>query len=212
MKQWIKSHFWPIYALMRFIVNRNSYFHRSGWVKSVQLGRPSDAVGNPVPWMNYAVIHFLQGRLNKSMKMFEYGSGYSTAFYAKYVEVVYSVEFDKRWYDLVREGVPQNAKVNYVPLDENGFYARAIEIPAELFHIVIVDGRDRFNCFRASIAHLHPAGVVLLDDSYRQDYQPIFKLAKELGFREITLEGLATGDDRFDQTTLFYRDGNCLAI
>lgn len=212
MKQWIKAHFWPLYAFMRFIVNKNSYFHRSGWVKSVQTGHPSDAEGNPVPWMNYAVIHFLQARLNKTMKLFEYGSGYSTAFYAKYVDAVFSVEFDPQWVELVRKNLPDNASVNYVSLDENGLYARAIETPSEQFHIVIVDGRDRFHCFNESLKHLHPQGVLVLDDSHRKDYQPIFQLAKESGFRELTLEGLATGDDRFDQTTIFYRDGNCLGI
>jgi protein-L-isoaspartate O-methyltransferase len=40
----------------------------------------------------------LERRLNKTLSVFEYGSGYSTLFYARCARSVISVEYDQAWY------------------------------------------------------------------------------------------------------------------
>lgn len=71
---------------------------------SLAEGRPVDSVANAIPWMNYNAIEFLDERLNKNLTLFEFGSGYSTYFYASRVKAVVSVEYDDRWYQLVSAG------------------------------------------------------------------------------------------------------------
>src|SRR5437016_5174452 len=53
-----------------------------GWSKSNRLGLPLAADGSPLPWYTYSAIHFLEPRLRDDLKVFEYGSGHSTLWYA----------------------------------------------------------------------------------------------------------------------------------
>ena len=43
---------------------------------------PIDKNSNPLPWVTYGFIDFISERLNKSIDVFEYGSGNSTLWYA----------------------------------------------------------------------------------------------------------------------------------
>ncbi|MDD5218185.1 MAG: hypothetical protein PHN49_00610 [Candidatus Omnitrophica bacterium] len=53
------------------------------------------------PWLTYAAIEFLEQVLTSEMRLFEYGAGGSTLFYAGKVREVFSVEHDRRWYEKV---------------------------------------------------------------------------------------------------------------
>lgn len=63
-----------------------------------------------IPWMCFSVIQFLEKWLKKDMVVFEYGSGGSSLFLAKRVQVVYSVEHDPRWFTEVQQSLPNEAK------------------------------------------------------------------------------------------------------
>ncbi|HWN47408.1 MAG TPA: hypothetical protein VNM71_08615, partial [Steroidobacteraceae bacterium] len=96
--------------------------------------------------MNYAVVAFLERRLNKTLSVFEYGSGYSTLFYARRVRNVISVEYDQAWIASIGPRLPPNASVLFVPDDVDGDYCRAIARSGDSFDVVVVDGKDRENC------------------------------------------------------------------
>lgn len=53
------------------------------------------------PWITFAAFDFLKQILTKEMRVFEYGSGGSTVYYAKRVKEVISVEHDQLWNDKV---------------------------------------------------------------------------------------------------------------
>ena len=57
---------------------KDGYLREQGWFRSFVEGRAIDAHGEPVPWMNYAVIDFLKERLRPEMNLLEFGSGGST--------------------------------------------------------------------------------------------------------------------------------------
>ena len=89
-------------AILRVLLNENQlellkyadwgYLHEVGWVRSFQDSESIDNLGNPIPWCTYPFISFIMERLNKSMELFEYGSGNSTLFYSQYVKHVISLE------------------------------------------------------------------------------------------------------------------------
>jgi len=178
----------------------------------MKLGYPCSKDGSELPWMNYQVINFLKERLQNDLNLFEYGSGYSTMFYARLVKSVISVEYDKNWLNLMKTKVPGNVTLVYQEKDIDKNYCRAIKEFNQDFDVVIVDGRDRVNCVKHSIDKLSNKGVIILDDSSRDRYTQAFDLTIKAGFRILTFEGLKPKGSDVDKTTIIYRDGNCLGI
>ena len=65
------------------------------WRESrIRGGRP---LADGRAWITYGAIDFLQARLSRTMRVFEYGAGGSTIFLASRVGHVVSVEHDENW-------------------------------------------------------------------------------------------------------------------
>ena len=201
------------YRAYRLLIgNKNSFLYSSGWIKSLQTRKPLDAAGMPVPWMNYGVIKLLDERLHANMNLFEYGSGFSTLFYASRVRSVTSTEHDKTWVDSITEKLPSNARIILRADDEDGEYCRTISTTGQRYDVVVIDGRDRVNCVRQSIPYLTATGVILLDDSDREEYSSGFNILKTAGFKCLSIDGLKPrGGDGY-RTTIFYKENNCLGL
>jgi len=64
------------------------------WVASMKADKN---IIHELPWMTFGAIEFLKQTATPGMKVFEYGSGSSTIFWAPRVKEVYSVEHDEQW-------------------------------------------------------------------------------------------------------------------
>jgi hypothetical protein len=199
-------------AYKMLIRNPDSYLHLSGWMQSLSAKKPIDQNGNPIPWMNFPVVRILEERLTKDLNLFEFGSGYSTLFYAEKVRAVTSVEYDEKWLHIIKSQLPDNVNIIFKQQDVDGDYCRVINSTGEKYDVVIVDGRDRVNCIKQSISALTSKGVILLDDSQRKRYQEGIDFAKSHGFKALNLEGLKATGTEVDRTTIFYQAGNCFDI
>ena len=80
------------------------------------------------------------------------------------------------------------------------------------FDLLIIDGIRRNECLDASIPFLKDDGVVIWDDSSRDTYDSSFQRMREMGFKKISFEGLKPGDRSVDETSIFYREENCLNL
>lgn len=201
------------YRLYRdLVLNRDSYLHSTGWLKSVENNRPMSPKGDPVPWMNYTIVRFLEKRIPKNALMYEYGSGASTLFWAKRISRVVSLEYEESWYEKIRREMPSNATVEFCAQDRDGQYCRNITKHNLKFDIIVVDGRDRVNCVKRAVENLSPQGVVLLDDSDREKYIPAFDFMRISGYKALSLAGLKPTGLGSDETTIFYKSENCLEI
>ncbi|HTF29276.1 MAG TPA: hypothetical protein VK625_10550 [Flavitalea sp.] len=67
-----------------------------GWLNHIKTG--SNSVSAAIPWLTFGAIHAIKKKLKPDMKVFEYGSGGSTLFWASRVKSVISVEHDKAWF------------------------------------------------------------------------------------------------------------------
>jgi hypothetical protein len=199
-------------AYRSFVRDRKTYLHVTGWWESAKRGYPCSLQGEPLPWMNYAAVAFLEERLKNSFRLFEFGSGYSTMFYARKVGSVTSVEHDEAWHAFVRHRVPENVELFYRAEDQDGAYCRAIGEQQIKYDVVIVDGRDRVNCLRQSLEHLEDDGVVVLDDSDRERYREGIAYAQARGFRALVFEGLIPTRASRGRATVLYRRKNCLGL
>ena len=64
----------------------------------LHLSPDKNPVVDALPWLTFGAIEFLKRRLKQDMKVFEYGSGGSTLFWAAYSKEVVSVEHDSEWF------------------------------------------------------------------------------------------------------------------
>jgi hypothetical protein len=87
-------------TLLRFLElgwKRDSSLHTTGLWRSYRENRPVDAEGQPLPRFDYALINLIDERLRPGHRGFEYGSGYSTRYFAMRVADVTGVEHDSNW-------------------------------------------------------------------------------------------------------------------
>jgi hypothetical protein len=197
-------------SLWSDLSNPGSFLATSGWLRSRQAGRSIDAAGNPLPWYTYASIEFLRARLDSSMRVFEYGCGNSTLWYAARVDRVVACEHDDRWAKEIRELAPSPVRI--VRHDVGNGYAEAISKEDHPFDIIAIDGEDRNRCASAATERLSPAGVIVWDDSEREDYLPGLKFIKDIGFRQIDFDGPGPITLYSRRTSILYRQKNCLQI
>lgn len=188
------------------------YLDSIGWFNAFDKQQAVDGNGNPIPWVTYSFIDFIKPRLTKDLSIFEYGSGNSTLFYAKNTRRVVSVEHDEAWFRKIVNQKANNAEMIFCELDKGGLYSQKANSLEEKFDIIIVDGRDRVNCCKHSINALTEAGVIVLDDSERQNYSEARVFLKEKGFKELSFSGISPGLFYEKATSVFYKANNCLAI
>lgn len=188
------------------------YLTKMGWFKSVEKQLPVDHDGKPLPWYTYSSIAFLEGRTRPGMRIFEYGSGNSTLWWAKRVQSVVSCENDESWFRKISAISPDNVDYRHCALEPGGEYCKMISRFDREFDIVIIDGRDRVNCARNSLCALKEDGIVIWDNSDREKYQEGYDFLLRNGFRRIDFWGLGPINSYQWCTSVFYRKDNCLGI
>jgi len=182
---------------------------KNGWFKSFRCGFSIDASGNPIPWLPYSMIDFLDSRLDKSLTLFEYGCGYSTVWYCSHVKQVTSVESDQGWATRAQSMLPPNGKVLHY--DDPNDYVCAIDTVGKV-DVVVVDGIVRTECYRHLGPFLSERGVIIADDSAREDFKACWPEFEAQGFKCLTFTGLTPGHFVKSQTSILYRPDNCLGI
>jgi len=190
----------------------SGYLNEIGWINSWIKKSPINKEESPLPWVTYPFIDFIEKRLSKQMNIFEYGSGNSTFYYANKANSITSVEHDKDWFNKISDSMPNNSKLIYQELVYGGEYSSMARAQKQNYHLIIVDGRDRVNCIKNSLDSLAVDGVMVLDDSEREDYINGYELLINNGFKSIDFWGISPGLFYKKCTTLFYRKENCLNI
>jgi hypothetical protein len=184
----------------------------TGWIRSMVTGQSVDQHSNPVPWISYAAISFLEHRVSTALSVFEFGSGMSTLWWALKCKCVLSVEHDRKWIEKMAPLLPANAKVQFNELEYGGKYCQSAADTNMKFDIVSVDGRDRVNSAIFSLDALSSDGVILWDDTNRERYAPGIRFLASKGFKRIDFEGMKPCTIETTATSVFYRSNNCLGI
>jgi hypothetical protein len=188
------------------------YLAETGWINAFNTKSPVDLTGEPIPWVSYSFIDFIKERISKNHIVFEFGAGNSTLFYSKYAAKVVSVEHDKAWLEKIKLSMPQNSTIIYTELEYNGDYCRVPLNNKQKFNIIIVDGRDRVNCCKNCLDALTEDGVVVLDDSEREQYTEAITFLTDKGFKHLSFSGISPGFFYRKATSVFYKLNNCLGI
>jgi len=102
------------------------------WWKS--LNQLRNSLVDASPWISFTVIKFLDEHLKPEMKVFEYGSGGSTLFFAKRAEKIVSIEHHKLWFEKVNLYLQELKLKNidyklFEPENDSEFYKKNIADP-----------------------------------------------------------------------------------
>jgi hypothetical protein len=188
------------------------YLRTTGWALSHRTNSAVDAEERPIPWYRYAAIDFLEERAAPSQRVFEFGCGNSTLWWAERTESVTAVEHDSEWAGKVAAEAPGNVSILEVPLERDGDYCRTPLRLAGEFDVIVIDGRDRVNCGAQCLAALSPSGVVVWDDSHRRRYRVGLRLLEKQGFRRLRFTGLGPIGPESGETSILYRPDNCFRL
>jgi len=190
----------------------NGYLFEIGWVNSFNNTTSINKNGEPLPWATYPFIDFIDKRLSSNMNIFEYGSGNSTIYYAKKVKNLITVEHDKEWHDKLICSIPVNITLLYRQLEYKEKYVNSLIDIEKKYHLIIIDGRYRVDCIKQSIHSLTEDGVIILDDSEREQYKDGYEFLLINNFMVLDFWGISPGLFYKKCTSIFYKRNNCLNI
>jgi len=82
-----------------------------GWSRSKREQVPVDSDGEPLPWWTYPAIEFVEQAVRAEDRVFEYGAGNSTMWWASRVTQVIAVDHDQKWVEGVQSKLRNPHKV-----------------------------------------------------------------------------------------------------
>ncbi len=180
-----------------------------------------------LPWLTHYAYERLKTLVQPGMKVLEFGIGGSTLFFRGLGAEVFSIEHDKKWFQIVdsRLNSDEKVKLNLIEpenlnseielkyssnhgLFSEGLTWKAYSFGAEkfednFFDIILIDGRARPECLRNSISKLKKGGILIFDNSDRESYH---ESMNEIlgGWKKEVFSGVTVYDWAFNETTIFY--------
>lgn len=138
-----------------------------------------------LPWISYPAIRLLESHLRPHHRVFEFGSGGSTFFFARRSASVLAMESHAPWQarvtDLARSRQLANVTCELHPLDDgqmegyrdSPFFHR---VASHQWDVIMIDcfcgcadgtyGQLRRHALELSLSQLAPGGLIVLDDSW----------------------------------------------
>ncbi len=210
------------FSLRRLVCLFASVFYavQSGQLRSAVTGKVVDRRGRPLPWLTYPAIDFLDSLDYSGRTVLEFGSGYSTLWWAERADSVVALEADQRWLDSMASSMPANATVMALPTDPADKYHRTVDVDSFLaehlgerrFDVIVIDGVDRVGTARAALKYLTDDGFVVADNSdshmLTDGTMPILDVYRSAGFRRVDFYGLGPSILFPQCTSIAFRDGS----
>jgi predicted O-methyltransferase YrrM len=164
-----------------------------------------------LPWWTFPAIDrvesFLASKAGRA-RVFEYGAGASTVWLAKRSASVSSVEHDPGFAQTIRGIIAPHANVGLRVVEPSkasastiarsnrkGYakksfdeYVSSIDAEDGAFDLIVIDGRARASCLGRAVSRLSANGIILFDDSHRQEYR---RAIESCSLREQVLRGFA---------------------
>ena len=183
------------------------------WVKEYAQERSidekicADKDGNPLPWYTYPAIEYLVQFDYQNKKIFEYGCGYSSAFWAERALNVTSIEDNQTYFERwKKEFNMQNLNIHY--REEGEIYEKAIFEDETKYDVIVIDGKRRKECAQAAVQKLADGGMIILDDSDRintsQEYVNAAEILKQANLLQVDFYGFCPMNNYTKTTTIFF--------
>lgn len=189
--------------------------HDHGLAKSIWRSESVDCKGNPLPWLSYPAIHFLDSLDLSDANIFEFGSGNSTLYwmqrYAHHsIKSYQAVELSWEYYKLMQPRSTFYAdRVRCVP--EIAKYIAAAESYAleggMYFDVTVVDGHiaTRHLEFAAALKITDSEGLIVVDDANWLSPQ-LDEACNRLGMFRVDFVGFSPGVSYSKITSVLFRN------
>lgn len=117
-----------------------------GQFRTAARRRSLDRLGNEIPWYTYPAIEYIDNHRLQGLTVLEYGSGYSSLYYAGRGAEVTSVEDDGKWFNELsrREAKRAAPRFRCVLAESKRAYVERPEVTGA--DIVVIDGSYRSEC------------------------------------------------------------------
>ena len=199
LRKWFLYRF--VVAVKRSVLVTKALFHGQGLFRSMLKGASVGSKDEPIPWFTYPAIEYLRQFDFSDKKVFEYGSGNSSIFWAHRAMQVTAVESDQQWYEHVSRVSPPN--LSLILETEKDSYVSSIGRNKETFDVIVIDGQWRNACANVCVDHLVDHGMIIFDNTDRQ-YDGCTKL-RERGFFQIDFSGFSPINGYASTTSIFIR-------
>lgn len=178
------------------------YFHTRGYFRTLLTKNAEDLSGNPIPWISYSALDYLESIELKRKEIFEWGSGSSTKYFMHRQSIITSVEDSKDWYSRQRTNF-ENSKLirKYIFAPNKKKYINAINLKNIKYDLIFIDGSYRYECVRLAPKYLKKGGIILLDNSER--FPEVFSYLKKLKFGFVNINGFGPINHYASVTTIF---------
>jgi len=144
---------------------------------------------NLEPLWTRSAIEMVEPLLHKDMKVFEFGSGSSTIWFAERVKEVITLESSPEWTRIVNEWIKERNITNvtaHLRDITKGEYMSPILAGREAeFDLILVDGAfRRVESFERAIPKLKMNGYLLIDDSQTYSWSGVFNIPSVKVYQE----------------------------
>lgn len=156
-----------------------------GFSRSLSCKRPVTFDGLPYPWFTYSAIQFLDQLDLSEATVFEWGSGYSSLYFARRCRLVHSVDTSTQWHKEISSSKPRNLKLS---LRDVSLFAETIEESSIQYDIIVIDAERRLDCAALAVYRLKPGGIILLDNA--DNCPRTCKSLRDNGFTQIDFYGI----------------------
>jgi hypothetical protein len=177
-----------------------------GWLRAWWQNRPVDAAGEPLPWITYPAIDFLSQFDFTDASVFEWGSGFSTLWWARRCRQLASVESNPAWIPYIKPMLPESVDLLVTPLDVDAEIGALIHHHTVLHDVFVIDnhGPFRHRCAAVAAEHLIDGGMIILDNS---DQCPrACEVLRGRGFTQIDFTGFVPGNGYAHATSCFFHN------
>lgn len=188
-------------TIKRQLVNFNVLAGKYGQFKTIRRWECVDSANAKIPWYTYPAIEYLDNIDFSDKIVFEYGSGDSSAYWARKAKLVHSAEHNKEWYEKIKNEIAENQIIELCENEKD--YLDAInKIPGNI-DIIIIDGVYREKCARLVQGHLSDGGIVILDnaDWYKETSK---YLREKLDLLEVDFHGFGPINSYTWTTSIFF--------
>ncbi|MBX3357076.1 MAG: hypothetical protein KF745_01480 [Phycisphaeraceae bacterium] len=191
--------------------------HTVHWI-SDRLRRGATPLSVGLASISWPCIDFVRRTVKPGDRVFEWGGGGSTTFFAALGCRVTTVESNEYWRDEIVKHVESELPADNRPelrfiAAENGDraaeqqYVTSVDDGAP-WDMILVDGLEtpsvsRVDCVKHAVGKVRPGGIILLDDSWRPEYDGVPALLP--GYRRIEFSGLGPARLGLTKTDAYIR-------
>ena len=159
------------------------------------------------PWLTTDSITHLKNVMDNlnTPKVMEFGCGASTVWFStNYDCELISIEHDTNWFNKINNLVGENKNTNLIlkpsnvignsDLLQHSYASECDRFDDEYFDVILIDGRSRVDCFKHCERTLKKGGIMILDNSEREEYSYILQTYKD----KITYSYPQIGPDNYN--------------